>query len=31
VWAEKIRAQQPQLVEPLIKRWLANAEQYGSV
>ncbi|MES2606320.1 MAG: ATP-dependent DNA helicase RecG, partial [Pseudomonadota bacterium] len=31
VWAEKIRAQQPALVEPLIKRWLANAEQYGNV
>ena len=31
LWAEKIRAQQPALVEPLIKRWLANAEQYGNV
>jgi len=31
LWAEKIRAQQPELVEPLIKRWLANAEQYGNV
>jgi len=31
LWAEKIRAQQPQLVEPLIRRWLANAEQYGNV
>ena len=31
LWAEKIRAQEAQLVEPLIKRWLANAEQYGNV
>lgn len=31
LWAEKIRAQQAQLVEPLIRRWLANAEQYGNV
>jgi ATP-dependent DNA helicase RecG len=31
LWAEKLRAQQPELVEPLIKRWLANAEQYGNV
>jgi ATP-dependent DNA helicase RecG len=31
LWAEKIRAQQPQLVDPLIRRWLANAEQYGNV
>jgi ATP-dependent DNA helicase RecG len=31
VWAEKIRAQQPELVDPLIRRWLANAEQYGNV
>jgi ATP-dependent DNA helicase RecG len=30
-WAERIRAQQPQLVEPLIRRWLADAEQYGNV
>ncbi len=31
LWAEKIRAQQTQLIEPLIRRWLANAEQYGNV
>jgi ATP-dependent DNA helicase RecG len=31
LWAEKIRAQQKELVEPLIRRWLANAEQYGNV
>ena len=31
LWAEKIRAQEAQLVEPLIRRWLANAEQYGNV
>ena len=31
LWAEKIRAQQPELVEPLIHRWLANSEQYGNV
>jgi len=31
VWAEKIRAQEPGLVEPLIKRWLAGSEQYGHV
>lgn len=31
IWAGKIRAAQPELVEPLIRRWLANAEQYASV
>jgi ATP-dependent DNA helicase RecG len=31
LWAEKIRAQQPELVEPLIRRWIAHAERYGSV
>lgn len=31
VWAEKIRAQHREIVEPLIRRWLANAEQYGNV
>lgn len=30
-WAEKIRMDQPELVEPLIKRWLGDAEQYGNV
>jgi ATP-dependent DNA helicase RecG len=30
-WAETIRAQYPEFVEPLIKRWLANAERYGNV
>ena len=31
LWAEKIRAQQPELVDPLIRRWIAQAEQYASV
>jgi ATP-dependent DNA helicase RecG len=31
LWAEKIRAQQPELVDPLIRRWLAQSEQYASV
>lgn len=31
LWAEKIRAQQAHIVDPLIKRWIANAEQYGNV
>ncbi len=31
LWAEQIRQQHPQLVDPLIKRWLANAEQYSNV
>jgi ATP-dependent DNA helicase RecG len=31
LWAEKIRAQQPALVDPLIRRWIAQAEQYASV
>jgi len=31
LWAEKIRAQQPELVDPLIQRWLAQSEQYASV
>jgi ATP-dependent DNA helicase RecG len=31
IWAEKIRAQQPELIEPLIKRWVLNAERYGNV
>jgi ATP-dependent DNA helicase RecG len=30
-WAEIIRAEHPEFVEPLINRWLANAEQYGNV
>ena len=31
LWAEKIRAQQPELVDPLIRRWIAQAEQYAAV
>lgn len=31
LWAEKLRAQQPHIIDPLIRRWLANAEQYGNV
>ena len=31
IWAEKIRAESPELIEPLIKRWLAGSEQYGHV
>ncbi len=31
LWADKIRTQQPELVDPLIRRWLAQAEQYGNV
>mgnify|MGYP006139219441 CR=1 FL=1 len=31
LWADKIRAQQKEIVEPLIRRWLPNAEQYGNV
>jgi hypothetical protein len=31
LWAEKIRGQDKELVDPLIRRWLANAEQYGNV
>jgi ATP-dependent DNA helicase RecG len=31
LWAEKIRAQQPQLIDPLIRRWIAQAEQYAAV
>lgn len=31
LWAEKIRAQQPELVDPMIRRWIASAEQYASV
>ena len=30
-WADKIRARHPEVIDPLIKRWLANAEQYGNV
>jgi len=31
IWAGKIRAAQPELVDPLIRRWLANTEQYAAV
>lgn len=31
LWAEKIRAQQPELIDPLIRRWLPQSEQYGNV
>lgn len=31
LWAETIRSTQPELVEPLIQRWLADAEQYAAV
>jgi ATP-dependent DNA helicase RecG len=31
LWAEKIRASRPELVEPLIRRWIAQAEQYAAV
>jgi ATP-dependent DNA helicase RecG len=31
LWAEQIRAECPDLIEPLIKRWLAGSEQYGHV
>ena len=31
LWAEKIRADSPDLIDPLIKRWLAGSEQYGHV
>jgi len=30
-WGEKIRAAHPALVDPLIRRWLAQAEQYANV
>jgi ATP-dependent DNA helicase RecG len=30
-WGEWIRAQRPALAEPLIRRWLAQAERYGNV
>jgi len=31
IWAEFIRLHHPELVTPLIQRWLANAGQYGNV
>jgi len=31
LWSEKIRSSHPDLIEPLIKRWLAGSEQYGHV
>jgi len=31
LWSEKIKAEQPELIELLIKRWLAGSEQYGHV
>jgi len=31
MWSETIKAQHPELIEPLIKRWLAGSEQYGHV
>jgi ATP-dependent DNA helicase RecG len=31
VWAEKIRAEHPELIEKLIKRWLADSQHYGNV
>jgi ATP-dependent DNA helicase RecG len=31
LWAERIKAQHPELIEPLIKRWLAGSAQYGHV
>jgi len=31
LWSEQIRTHQPELIEPLIKRWLAGSEQYGHV
>ncbi len=30
-WAEYIRQEEPELIEPLIQRWLSQAEQYGQV
>jgi len=30
-WGEWIRARRPELVEPLIRRWLAQSERYGNV
>ncbi|MDT8398782.1 MAG: ATP-dependent DNA helicase RecG [Pseudomonadales bacterium] len=30
-WAQTIRREQPRLIAPLIRRWLANAEEYGNV
>ena len=29
--AEKITKECPEIIEPLIKRWLSGAEQYGEV
>ena len=29
--AEKIVNKQPEIIKPLIKRWLSGAEQYGEV
>ena len=31
LWSEKIRTSHPELIVPLIKRWLAGSEQYGHV
>jgi len=31
LWAETLKAERPDLIEPLIKRWLAGSEQYGHV
>lgn len=31
IWAERIRQHHPELIDPLIVRWLAQAEQYGNV
>lgn len=31
LWSEKIKAEKPELIEPLIERWLAGSEQYGNV
>jgi len=30
-WAERMRAEFPQWVEPLVQRWIRGAERYGSV
>ncbi len=31
LWAKKIKTDNPEFIEPLIKRWLAGSEQYGHV
>jgi ATP-dependent DNA helicase RecG len=31
LWAEKIQAQEPKFIEPLIRRWLSGARDYGHV